>query len=125
MIRTIISILVTFAIIIGLSIYEMYYVHTTFHEFSNILQAVQTKTALHTATIEDGYAVREFWDREKQQMHVWIPHTTLQEVHYQLDEAIGFLATQSYEDALAKFNVLLGIADCIPRNYTLGIENIF
>ena len=44
---------------------------------------------------------------------------------YQMDEALGFLYQQKYEDALPKIEVLLGIAETIPHNYTFGIENIF
>lgn len=125
MIRTIVSIFITFALIFALSAYEMYYVHTTFDQFTEILQSLYTKTNLQTATIEDGDAMRAFWEKKKKALHVWISHTALQEVDYQMDEAIGFLYLKDYEDALPKIKVLIGIADTIPENYTFGLENIF
>lgn len=125
MIRTIISIFITFALIVTLSVYEMYYVHTTFRDYTEILQSLYHKTELQTATYEDGTSVRAFWEKKKHRLHIWIPHTALQEMDYQMDEALGFLYQQKYEDALPKIEVLLGIADTIPHNYTFGIENIF
>lgn len=125
MIRTIISIIVTLGLIVTLSVYEMYYVHTTFEYFSEILQSIYEKTELRTVTDEDGNALRAYWEEEKKNMHVWIPHTILQEVDYQMNEAIGFIYLDNYDDALPKIKVLIGLAEDIPRAYTLKMENIF
>lgn len=125
MIRTIVSIFVTLALIAGGTVYEMYYVHTTFSDFSEIVKTLYKKTEAHTATAEDGEAVRNFWEEKKRKLHVWIPHTALLEMDLQMDEALGFLHLQDYEDALPKIEVMLGIADTVPSNYTFGIENVF
>jgi hypothetical protein len=125
MIRTIVSIFITFVIIAALSAYEMWYVHTTFHSFHQLLQGLYTKTQLQTVTDEDGNAIRAYWKEEKKKLHVWIPHTALQEIDFQMNEAIGFIYQDNYADALPKIKVLIGLSEDIPRSYTLNFGNIF
>ncbi len=124
MIRTVASIFITLALILGVSIYEIYYVQTTFQTFETALRSLKTKTEQGVVSYNDGLAVRELWDKKKHIMHVWIPHTPLQEIDYQLDEAIGFLYVEEYSDALPKIEVLIGLSENIPHGYTLHIGNI-
>ena len=125
MVKTITSILVAFALIFGLSFYEIYYVRTTFKDFHEILDSLYQKTESHVATHEDGTAVRAYWEEEKQTLHVWLPHTMLQEVDYHLDEAIGYLYNDDFSNALAQLEVAREISMEIPRSYTLALQNIF
>lgn len=125
MIRTIVSIFITFAIIVALSAYEMYYVYNTFAYFHELLQNLYTKTQLQTVTDEDGNSIRAYWKEERQKLHVWIPHTSLQEIDYQMNEAIGFIYQDNYDDALPKIKVLIGLSEDIPRSYNLHLGNIF
>ena len=124
MIKTIVSIAVTLALMIGLCVYEVHYVQTTFDAFHSILRTLQHKTAMGNVTYDDGLATREFWDQHKILLHVWVPHTVLYEIDYQLDEAIGFLRVEQYEDALPKIEVLLGLSENVPDGYTLSFGNI-
>lgn len=125
MVRTIASILISFAIIFGLSFYEVCYVRNTFQEFHEILDSLYQKTESYTATYEDGTAVRAYWEHEKRTLHVWLPHNMLQEVDYHLDEAIGYLYNDDYANALAQLEVAKELSIEIPRSYSLGIQNIF
>ncbi len=125
MIRTIVSIVLSFGIIFGLSFYEIYYVRSTFEEFHTILNSLYQKTESHTATYEDGTAVRYYWEKQKRTLHVWLPHTMLQEVDYHLDEAIGYLYNDDYSNALAQLEVATELSTEIPRSYSLGVQNIF
>ena len=125
MVRTISSIFISFAIILGLSVYELYYVRSTFQEFHEILDSLYQKTESHTATYEDGTAVRSYWEHEKQCLHVWLPHAMLQEVDYHLDEAIGYLYNDDYSNALAQLEVARELSLEIPRSYSLGVQNVF
>ena len=124
MIRTIASIFITLALIIGVSAYEIYYVQTTFQAFEKSLRSLKTKTEQGLVSYNDGLSVRELWDKKKRTMHIWVPHTALQEIDYQLDEAIGFLYVEEYSDALPKIEVLIGLSENIPRGYTFHIGNI-
>lgn len=125
MVKTIASILIAFALIFGLSFYEIYYVRTTFQEFHQILDSLYQKTESYTATYEDGTAVRSYWEHEKHTLHVWLPHTMLQEVDYHLDEAIGYLYNDDYANALAQLEVARELSAEIPRSYSLSLQNIF
>lgn len=125
MVRTIASIFISFAIIFGLSFYEVCYVRHTFQEFHQILDSLYQKTESNTATHEDGTAVRSYWEHEKQILHIWLPHNMLQEVDYHLDEAIGYLYNDDYANALAQLEVARELSIEIPRAYSLGLQNIF
>ena len=125
MIRTIASIFIALALILGVSFYERIYVQKTFENFESALRALKEKTERGTVNHADGLSVREFWDRKKKIMHVWIPHTALQEIDYQLDEAIGFLYVEELTDALPKIEILIGLSENIPQGYSLHIGNIF
>ena len=125
MIRMIASIFITLALILGVSFYERIYVQKTFENFESALRALKEKTERGTVNHADGLIVREFWNRKKKIIHVWIPHTALQEIDYQLDETIGFLYVEELTDALPKIEILIGLSENIPQGYSLHIGNIF
>ena len=125
MVKTVISVILSFALIFGLSFYEVWYVRQTFYEFHEILDSLYQKTESYTATYEDGTAVRSYWENEKRTLHVWLPHTMLQEMDYHLDEAIGYLYNDDYANALAQLEVAREISLELPRSYSLGIQTIF
>ena len=125
MIRTIASAIITLLLILGIAVYDIHYVQATFSVFHETLRALKQKTELGIATYDDGLAVRAYWDTKKRIMHIWVPHTPLSEIDYQLDEAIGYLYVQDYEGAMPNIEVLLGLAENIPGSYTLSWGNIF
>ncbi len=125
MMRTIASIFITLGLILGVSLYEISYVQTTFNTFERALRALKDKTEHGAVNYGDGLAVRELWDTKKQVMHIWIPHTALQEIDYQLDEAIGFLYVEEYSNAIPKIEVLIGLSENVPMGYTFHLGNIF
>ncbi len=125
MIRTVVSVLITLLLIFGLSFYEAYYVNTVFDFFHETLEALYQKAESGTATYEDGTAVRTYWNKKRERLHVWLPHTALQEVDYQLNEAIGYLYVKDYQNAVPKIEVLLTLSKTIPGSYSFGVENIF
>ena len=125
MIRTIVSAVITLLLIIGVSIYDIWYVQRTFEVFHGELRTLKEKTQLGEATYSDGLAVRAYWDTKKRVMHIWVPHTALAEIDYQLDEAIGFLYIGDYDGAMPKIEVILGLSENVPLGYTLSLGNIF
>lgn len=124
MIRTIASILVTFLLIFGFSWYEMYYVNQTFSVFQERLESLYEKVENKTASFDDGKALQTFWHGKTRTLHIWLPHNTLDEVDYQMTEAIGYLYLQQYDEALPKIQVLIGIAEKLPNSYSLQVQNI-
>ena len=125
MVRTLISIAVASVILFAVSFFSIYYVNDTFALFERAVLSLYDKTEAKIATYEDGTAVQRLWEEKKKSLHVWIPHTAIQEVDYQLYEAVGFLYVQDYKAALPKLEVVLGMCENIPHSFTLGVENIF
>lgn len=125
MIKTIVSIFITLGIIFGVAFYEGIKVKTTFEDFGEILQVLYDKTDAGEVTHEDGRATEEFWESRKKTLHIWLPHTAIQEVDYQLYEAVGCLYVEDYDSALPKIEILLGMCENIPQSYRLSLENVF
>lgn len=125
MIKTIVSIFITLGLIFAGSFYELYYVQKTFGLFEDALQALYDKAESESATYEDGTALQTFWEEKKETLQIFLPHTSLSEVDYQLGEAVGFLYTQDYDNVIPKLEILIAMAVNIPQSYTFGLENIF
>ena len=118
------GILMTFALILGIVLYENHAIHDTFSSFGETLQALYEKTEAGEVTYEDGTAVEEFWEHKKNTLHVWLPHTAILEIDYQLYEAVGCLYVRDYKSALPKIEILLGMCENIPQSYGFRFENI-
>ena len=125
MIKTAIGALVALIFVITLSVYEWYFVNTTFENLNTILQALYDKTENSTATHEDGMVAQKFWLEKKKTLHIWLPHTAINTVDSQLSEALGYLYEGKFTDALPKLEVLLDFSENIPRSFKLLPENIF
>ncbi|MBQ8290961.1 MAG: DUF4363 family protein [Clostridia bacterium] len=124
MVKTLTSIFISFIVLFGISIFEQKFVNDTFALFTQAVLSLHDKTEAKTATFEDGTAIRSLWEEKKKSLQIWLPHTALQEVDYQLYEAVGFICVKDYESALPKIEVVLGMCDNIPYSYTFHIENI-
>ncbi len=123
--KTFVSILITLGIILGASAFELIYVNNTFDLFRQSLLSLYHKTEENAATHVDGVAIREFWEGRKKILHLFLPHTPLQEVDYHLNEALGYLYENNFEDTLPKIELLLDLSENIPHSNSLLPENIF
>ena len=125
MVKTWISIFIALGVLVGASLFELYYVQKTFSLLTEVLFTLHDKTEAQTATIEDGTAVRQLWEEKKDSLQIWLPHTAIQEIDYQLYEAVGFICVRNYENALPKLEVVLGMCENVPETYSLRLKNIF
>jgi alpha-amylase/alpha-mannosidase (GH57 family) len=124
MIKTVISACLTFLLIFVITFYESNRVNTTFTNFEKVLLVLYDKVEFGNATIEDGEAVESFWESQKNTLHIWLPHSAIQEVDYQLYEAVGYVYVRDFKSALPKIEVLLGMCENIPQSYRFSFENI-
>ena len=124
MIRTIISIVITLALLVGAAVYENLHVQAAFALFSEAIASLYDKTEEESATYEDGTAVQALWEEQKRTLHIWIPHSSILEVDYQLYDAVGCLYVKDYKSAIPKLEVLMGMCENIPSSYSLRLENI-
>lgn len=124
MVKTLASIFVSLALLLGISFYEIYYVDEEFKEFSEQLESLYAKTEDRTANRQDAEAVRASWNKKKESLHIWVPHTDISYVDYWLSEGLSLIYTKDYDEALSKIEVLIEICDKIPGTYTFSWENI-
>ncbi len=124
MIRTIASIFVTLGLLLGVSFYEGTRVKNTFERFGAVLGVLYDKTESGEVTYEDGTATERFWENQKKTLHIWLPHTAIQEIDYQLYEAVGYLYVRDFDSAIPKIEILLGMCENIPQSYRVSLENI-
>ena len=125
MVKTFVSILLSFLLIVGIGIYEQLHVREIFLSFRTMLIALYQKAEEKTASYQDGESVRMFWEDKKRSLHIWVPHTSIETVDYQLNEALGYLYLKEYTDVLPKIEVLIKISEKIPYSYSLKLENVF
>ncbi len=124
MIKTIVSIIITALLLFATSLCDLYYVQNTFTRFHQALKGLYQKTEAQIASYQDGEVVRSFWEDKRKALHIWLPHSSIQEIDIQLGEAIGYLYQKNYEDSLAKIEVLLAVSKLLPDSYTLQWKNI-
>jgi hypothetical protein len=125
MVKSFLSIIVSFLLIIGAILYEQTHIREIFSTFRTSLISLYQKTENQTASYQDGEAVRMFWDDKKRSLHIWVSHTSIETVDYQLNEALGYLFEGKYDDVLPKIEVLIKIAEKIPKSYAINLQNVF
>ncbi len=124
MVKTLTSIFISLALLIGISVFEVIHVENEFEELSTQLQSLYDKTEAKTATREDAEVVRNTWNDKKEVLHIWVPHTDISYVDYWLGEGVSLIYTKNYDEALSKIEVLIDICKKIPNAYGFSIENI-
>ena len=125
MVKTIVSILISALLLFCISLYERFRVNYVFEEFRERLVALYEKTEEKKAAFTDGESVRLFWTAKRKELHVWVTHTSIENVDYQLNEAIGYLFEGKHDDALPKIEVLIEMTKKIPASYAFSFENVF
>ena len=125
MVKTVISILISALLLFCISIYERFRVNYVFEAFRERLVALYEKTEEKKATFTDGESVRVFWTAKRKELHVWVTHTSIENVDYQLNEAIGYLFEGKHDDALPKIEVLIEMTKKISASYSFRFENVF
>ena len=68
MVKSLISIFVTLALLAGLALFEGIYVDRQFTQFGTELETLIDKTEAETANVEDAKAVRESWESKKEHL---------------------------------------------------------
>ena len=112
-------------LLLGLAIFEWYFVNNQFGAFGDELQTLYNKVEEETANGEDAKAVQTVWDRRKNKLHVWIPHNDITRMDDYLAETVQLIEEQNYELALPKLELLLHLCKTVPVTFEPGLENIF
>ena len=125
MVKTIASILISLALLIGATVFETVFINTQFAEVRAALEVLEEKVREESAVPDDTRAVQKLWENKKEKLHAVIPHNDISYIDYWLGEADGCIKAKLYPDALSKIEVLLVICEQIPQTYALTFENIF
>ena len=57
-------------------------------------------------------------------LHSVIPHNDISYIDYWMGEAVSYIETKNFDDALSKIEVLITICEQIPQTYSVSLENI-
>lgn len=125
MVKSLTSILIAAAFLIGLGVFEWFYVSDRFTSFEAELQSLYDKAEEGTANGEDARAVQTSWENRKEKLHVWIPHNDITRIDDYLSETVQLITEQNYELALPKLEILIHLCSCLPDTYRPALENIF
>ena len=124
MVKTLLSIFISLALLVGAAVFENFYVRSQFDKFGDALSSLEDKTREQVATRGDAEVVRELWEEEKKNLHSVIPHNDISYIDYWMGEAVSYIETKNYDDALSKLEVLISICEQIPQTYSVSLENI-
>ena len=124
MVKTIVSIIISFSILLGICIFESFFVKNTIDSVENALIQLETKTKMQTATMTDALKVNEEWQKKKKILHIFVPHNDIGYIDYWLGEATSYIESKNFDHALSKVQVLISIFEQIPEVYSLSLQNI-
>ena len=125
MVKTLLSLLISALLLFGAAIGESYFVNRQFGRLDTALAALEEKVREENATRTDAETVQTLWNEEKRKLHAVIPHNDISYIDYWLGEAVSYIETKNYDDALSKGEVLLTVCKQIPKTYSISFENVF
>ena len=125
MVKTLISICISLALLLGVCLHEISCVEKQFDLYHSALQSLYDKCLKETAVYEDGEAVHALWFDQRKEMQFWLTHTSIEAIDYQMNEAVGYLYYREYKDALPKLEILLDLTYTVPHSRRITPENIF
>ena len=104
MVKTIISTIVAFIILFGISFLEQFYVNKTFNELKEQMTIVFEKIENDVAVKEDVLSVQKFWISKKENLHIFIPHNDIKEIDLWLSESSTLVENGKKEEAMSYFS---------------------
>lgn len=112
-------------LIMGLGIFEHFYVNKKFDDFETKIDNLMVLTAEEKTTAYDIVEVETWWNNFAKKLHVFTPHTIIKDIEFWLAETKGFVEVGNFEFALAKLQVVKTAAKSIPDSYGINFGNIF
>ena len=124
MVKAIISALLGLAIVISASFLENAYVQKQFNSTTENLLIVLEKTKNESVTSNDISLVKKQWFKQKEKLHIFIPHNEIKEVDLWICEAVTLIDCKNYEDAVNKLEVSINLIKQISKTFSLRLENV-
>lgn len=124
MVKSLISIALTLALLAGLALFEGLFVKNQFESFEEELQTLVVKVEEETANAEDAKAIQTSWEHRKENLHIWIPHNDITRIDDYMSEMVRLIGEKEYSLARAKLEVLTHLTECLPDTFRAKLENI-
>lgn len=124
MVKSLLSIAITLALLAGLALFEGLYVNNQFQSFGKELETLVVKVDEETANAEDARAVQTSWENRKEKLHIWIPHNYITNLDDYMSETVRLIGEKEYSLARAKLEILTHLTECLPGTFRAKIENI-
>ncbi|MGN0822472.1 MAG: DUF4363 family protein [Candidatus Gallimonas sp.] len=124
MVKSLVSILTAFLLLVSAALIEWRYVETEFDAFAEELATLRVKVEEETANAEDAKALRISWDEKKSRLHAIIPHNDVSRIDDWMSETVGLIEEGNYSLALSKLEVLEKICHTVPDTYRPALENV-
>ena len=124
MVKSLTAIGVAVTLLLGLAIFERYFVEEEFTSFREELVTLYDKADAESANIEDARVVQELWEERKERLHVWIPHNDISRIDEYMAECVRLIGEENFALALPKLEVLIHLSECLPSTYRPALENI-
>ncbi len=125
MVKTVISVISVFIIILSASIFESLYIKNQFTQFNASLNVLYDKIEEESAVEEDVLYVQKKWIEHKRKLCAFIPHTEIKEVELWLSETVTLVKEEEWVDALSKVEVLIELSEQIPKTFVVSLETVF
>ena len=124
MVKMIVSIAVSLALLAGAAVFETLFIDAQFAQVREALEVLEEKVREENALPADTQAVQKLWENKKEKLHAVIPHNDISYIDYWMGEAVSYIETKNFDDALSKIEVLITICEQIPQTYSVSLENI-
>ena len=125
MLKTIITIILSCAILIGGTIYEQTVVLKQFNDLASEVKTCIEMAETDTLATEDVLALQTNWEKKKKHLHAFLPHSEIKEIGLWISEAISYTEYCNEEELVDKLQVLYDLAVQIPENFKIRLNNIF
>ncbi len=124
MVKDLISIIVSVAILTGIAVAEDVTIKKCFGEFSAYAQVLYLKEQNESATVDDALILQNNWIKYKSKLHVYIPHNEIKEMDLWVSECVGYTKDKNFKEAKSKLEVIIELTQQIPKTFKFDIENI-
>ncbi len=124
MVKDLISIIVSVAILTGIAVAEDVTIKKCFGEFSTYAQVLYLKEQDESATVDDALILQNNWIKYKSKLHVYIPHNEIKEMDLWVSECVGYTKDKNFKEAKSKLEVIIELTQQIPKTFKFDIENI-
>ena len=124
MVKSIVYILVTAAIILTFSFLEQTTLNRNFGELSKEISIIKEKADDESLSANDVTAFQNKWIKAKEVLHVYIPHNEIKELDLWISECLYYAKDKDFTEVKAKAEVIAELFEQIPKTFSVAIENL-